>query len=92
MAEGPTLSEEQSVDLIDKLATNDTFRAELINDPAGTLLSYYQVTVDPDHIPDEVLLPGKQEIADNMHDYVSKVNTSLQCKKRFKFTLDEEST
>jgi len=57
-----------------RLATDDSFRAQVESDPA-TILSDYNINVNPQSgtIPDTVTLPSKQNILDCMDQYVDKI-------------------
>lgn len=86
------LTEDQSVELITKLSTDDDFRAALVSDPAAAMLELFDITLDSRQIPESVELPSKTEIENSFEAYVANVNASLGCLRRFRFETTDQSS
>jgi putative modified peptide len=53
------------VAFLDKLATDDDFRARLQQAPAETLAAY-GIHVDPEEMPSRIVLPSKEGLQDSL--------------------------
>ena len=58
---------EQCLEFLGKLARDDDFRAEFVED-AGGVLGSYGIEISPEAIPDKVELPPKGEVEDFLHE------------------------
>lgn len=61
--------------ILDKLASDDKFRAQLLNDPVATLASI-GVTVRADQLPEELSLPSKADIAADREELQKHLETT----------------
>lgn len=70
------MSDDKVRELLQKLASDDTFRSRFENDPSG-VLNEYGVNFDPQRLPAKVTLPDKDEIAKNADALAQHVNSSM---------------
>jgi hypothetical protein len=59
-------TQEKVKEFANKLATDDTFRAQMMNDPEGTLAPF-GIHVPPGHIDRPVKLPSKKDLQATMN-------------------------
>ncbi len=70
------MSDDKVRELLQKLATDDSFRARFENDPSG-VLGEYGVAFDPQRLPGKVTLPAKDEIAKNADAMAQHVTSTM---------------
>ncbi|MHA4871147.1 NHLP-related RiPP peptide [Duganella sp. PWIR1] len=68
-----TINELSSV--LDKLASDDKFRAQLLNDPIATLAGL-GITLSPQDLPEELSLPSKAEIAGDRSELMKQLEST----------------
>lgn len=61
--------------ILDKLASDDKFRAQLLNDPVSALASV-GITLSPDDVPEERSLPSKAEIAADRSELLNQLEST----------------
>ncbi|WP_432377401.1 NHLP-related RiPP peptide [Duganella sp. P38] len=61
--------------ILDKLASDDVFRAQLVNDPVKALASV-GITLSPEDVPEEVSLPSKAEIASDRSELLNQLEST----------------
>jgi hypothetical protein len=62
-----SMSPEQGLDFLQRLARDDEFRARLEED-AGALLREYGIDVSPEGVPHEVEAPDKEEVEEVLRE------------------------
>jgi putative modified peptide len=68
-----TINELSSV--LDKLASDDKFRAQLLNDPIATLAGL-GITLSQQDLPEELSLPSKAEIAGDRSELMKQLEST----------------
>ncbi len=68
-----TTSELSSI--LDKLANDNKFRAQLLADPVAALKTM-GITLRPDQVPDELSLPSQAEIAADKEELMHSLETT----------------
>jgi putative modified peptide len=61
--------------ILDKLASDDKFRAQLLNDPVSALAGV-GITLSPEDVPEELSLPSKAEIAADRSELLKQLETT----------------
>lgn len=61
--------------ILDKLASDDKFRAHLLNDPVAALASL-GITLSPQDVPEELSLPSKAEIVSERTELLNQVEST----------------
>ncbi|MBV7534365.1 NHLP-related RiPP peptide [Duganella sp. sic0402] len=61
--------------ILDKLASDDKFRAQLLNDPVSALAGL-GITLSPEDVPEEPSLPSKAEIASDRSELLKQLETT----------------
>ncbi|WP_373991953.1 NHLP-related RiPP peptide [Duganella sp. BuS-21] len=61
--------------VLDKLASDDKFRAQLLNDPVATLAGL-GIALSPQDLPDELSLPSKAEIAGDRNELMKQLEST----------------
>jgi putative modified peptide len=61
--------------ILDKLASDDKFRAQLQADPVAALAKL-GITLSADQVPEEISLPSKAELADAQHELQRELETT----------------
>jgi putative modified peptide len=57
-------------ELVRRLATDDTFRAQLTRDPASVLAEYH-IDLSPTELPADVVLPSRSQMAEALRRMVA---------------------
>jgi putative modified peptide len=61
--------------ILDKLASDDKFRAQLLNDPVSALASV-GITLSPHDVPAERSLPSKAEISSDRDELLNQLEST----------------
>jgi putative modified peptide len=69
------ISREKAISLIERLANDDDFRAEFTTNPRTILLDH-RIDVSPETLPEEIVLPDKEKIAQLLEQARSMVPES----------------
>jgi hypothetical protein len=76
----------QSAELVRRLATDDDFRARLVENPAD-VLAEYQVELPPAAVPAEVVLPSRSQMVDALRaltgGHLAPARTSFPPRPKF---------
>jgi putative modified peptide len=61
--------------ILSKLANDDVFRAQLLNDPVATLATM-GVALSPDQVPAERALPSREAVCAEQLEFLSKLEST----------------
>ncbi|MRX10332.1 putative modified peptide [Pseudoduganella sp. FT25W] len=61
--------------ILDKLASDDKFRAQLQANPVATL-ARFGITLSADQVPDQISLPSKEELTEERHELQRELETT----------------
>lgn len=61
--------------ILDKLASDDKFRAHLQNDPVGALAAL-GITLSPQDVPEDICLPSKAELVSERTELLHQVEST----------------